>query len=51
MSPSTNNWRKKRSEHRFYVEIVFMWKSQRTSQRGTQSVKTHNRTTQKKLKQ
>ena len=26
--------------------IVFMWKSERTSQHRTQNVKTHNRTTQ-----
>ena len=29
--------------------IVSMWKQQRTSQHGIQNVKTHNRTTQKKL--
>jgi hypothetical protein len=30
-------------------KIVFMQKSQRTSQHGTKNVETHNRTTQKKL--
>ena len=27
-------------------KIVLMWKSQRTSQHGTQNIKTHNRRTQ-----
>ena len=29
--------------------IIVMWKSQQTSQHGTQNVKTHNRTTQKTM--
>ena len=38
MSPPTNNWG------------MFMRKSLRTSQHGTQNVKTHNRTTQETKK-
>jgi len=30
------------------LNIVFMWKLQRTPQHGTKNVKTHIRTTQKK---
>jgi hypothetical protein len=44
MIPPTNNWRYRRTEHRF------MRKSLRTSQHGIQNVKTHNRTTQKTKK-
>ena len=42
MSPPTNNWRYRQTEH--FVEI------ERTSQYRTQNINTHNRTTQKNLK-
>ena len=40
----TNNWRQRRTEHRFMRE------SQQISQHGTQNVKTHKRTTPKTKK-
>ena len=42
MSSSTNNGRRRRTEHRFYAEIV----TDITTQHGTQNIKTHNSTTQ-----
>ena len=42
MSSSTNNGRRRRTEHRFYAEIV----TDITAQHGTQNIKTHNSTPQ-----
>ena len=35
---------------KYELNIVFMWKSYRASQHGTQNIKPHNRTTQKTIK-